>query len=278
MGEAEAFYRPDGADSYRPTEHTAGPWSPDYQHGGPPGALLARAVERCVTDPELVVGRITMDILGPIPRRPVQVRARVERPGRRVQLVRAELRHEGQLLMTATAWAVRPAPATLPVTPVPVSLPAGPVPAAPLVGPEAARPSAPAPGTPWDCGFLAATEWRFVEGGYGLLGPATAWIRTRFPLLTDEPISPVQRAVLTVDSANGMSAVLDIEKWMFIPPELTVHLFRPPEGEWLHLAAVTEVAPGRAGVTTATLSDRHGPAARSAQSLFVAPHPEPPAG
>ncbi|TWJ29435.1 thioesterase superfamily protein [Micromonospora sagamiensis] len=86
----------------------------------------------------------------------------------------------------------------------------------------------------------------------------------------------MQRTVLTVDSANGMSAVLDIEKWMFIPPELSVHILRPPVGQWLHLDAVTEVAPGWTGLTTGTLSDRHGPVARSAQSLFVARQPEAP--
>ncbi|GLY22284.1 thioesterase family protein [Micromonospora sp. NBRC 101691] len=268
MSGSEAFYRPDGADTYLPTAHTEGPWDPRYQHGGPPGALLARAVEEHLTGTGLVVARITMEILGPVPCRPVQVRARVERPGRRVQLVRAELRHEGRLLMTATAWAVRPAPAALPVGPTTAR---GPEP-----GPEAGRSMVPPPGTPWDCGFLAATEWRFVDGGYDRPGPAAAWVRARHPLLPDEPLSPMQRTVLTVDSANGMSAVLDIEKWMFVPPELTVHVLRPPDGEWLHLAAVTEVAPGCAGLTTGTLSDRHGPVARSAQALFVARQPEPP--
>lgn len=270
MSEVAAYFRPVGADTYLPTTHTEGPWDPRYQHGGPPGALLTRAVEGCLTGPDLAVARITMEILGPVPRRPVQVRAHLERPGRRVQLVRAELRHEGQLLMTASAWAVRPAPTALPVAPAGAAVPEP--------GPEAGRPLVQVPGTPWGCGFLGATEWRFVAGGYDVPGPAVAWVRSRFPLLPDEPMSPTQRAVLTVDSANGMSAVLDIEKWMFIPPELTVHLLRPPVGEWLHLAATTQVAPGSVGLTTGTLSDRYGPVARSTQTLLVARHPEPPPG
>ncbi|TWJ29436.1 thioesterase superfamily protein [Micromonospora sagamiensis] len=137
MSGSEAFYRPDGADTYLPTAHTEGPWDPRYQHGGPPGALLARAVEECLTGTDLVVARITVEILGPVPCQPVQVRARVERPGRRVQLVRAELRHEGRLLMAASAWAVRPAPEALPVGPATAS---GPAP-----GPETGRPMVPPP-------------------------------------------------------------------------------------------------------------------------------------
>ena len=40
----EAFYLPEG-DRFRATEATRGPWSEEHQHGGPPSALLARALE-----------------------------------------------------------------------------------------------------------------------------------------------------------------------------------------------------------------------------------------
>lgn len=51
-----AFYVPvgDTADTFESTGATASPWDEAMQHGGPPAALLARAVER--TRPDLPTG------------------------------------------------------------------------------------------------------------------------------------------------------------------------------------------------------------------------------
>ena len=51
----DAFYVTDG-DDFVATAHTRGPWSPKHQHGGPPSALLARAIE--AQAPGFVVARI----------------------------------------------------------------------------------------------------------------------------------------------------------------------------------------------------------------------------
>jgi len=42
----DAFYLPLGDDRWRSTIHTTGPWDARFQHGGPPSALLARAIEQ----------------------------------------------------------------------------------------------------------------------------------------------------------------------------------------------------------------------------------------
>ena len=52
----EAFYLSDGGD-FVASVHTRGPWSARHQHGGPPAALLARAIEAAA--PGFVVVRIT---------------------------------------------------------------------------------------------------------------------------------------------------------------------------------------------------------------------------
>src|SRR5512144_1091653 len=49
----------------RPT--TASPWGPHAQHGGPPTALLARAIQRLDGGAERVMGRLTVELLGPVP-------------------------------------------------------------------------------------------------------------------------------------------------------------------------------------------------------------------
>ena len=92
-------------------------------------------------------------------------------------------------------------------------------------------------------------EWRAVRGGMDVPGPAAVWARQRVPLVDGEEPSGLQRLFAVADSGNGVSNYLDPRKWWFINSELTVHLRRPPAGEWIGLDAVTLV--GKHG-------DRHG--------------------
>ena len=81
-----SFYEPDG-DRFVSTELTRGPWDPDFQHAGPPAALLGREVERLEEAEEFQVARISFEIMRAVPIVPLRVEMRVTRPGRRVQLV-----------------------------------------------------------------------------------------------------------------------------------------------------------------------------------------------
>ncbi|HEY5334161.1 MAG TPA: acyl-CoA thioesterase domain-containing protein, partial [Solirubrobacterales bacterium] len=94
----DAFYEPDG-DGYLATELTRGPWDPGAQHAGPPAALLGRALELLPEAADFQICRITFEILRSIPIGPVEVDARIVRPGRRVQLLEGELRAGGEVLM-----------------------------------------------------------------------------------------------------------------------------------------------------------------------------------
>ena len=82
---------------------TAGPWSLEAQHGGPPAALLGRAGGARDAG---VVGRVTMDMLGPVPVGELEVSASVVRPGRSVSLAQASLRDvaRDRLVATVSAW------------------------------------------------------------------------------------------------------------------------------------------------------------------------------
>ncbi len=120
-----------------------------------------------------------------------------------------------------------------------------------------------------DCGFISATEWRTVREN-NEQGQATAWARLRYPLIAGEMISPTQHLIAIADYANGLSWRLDIRSWQFVPPELTLHILRPPIGEWICLDAVTHLRSAGIGLTTASLFDQQGQVAHSAQSLFIA--------
>lgn len=248
---------PLGDDRWQATAHTTGPWDPRFQHGGPPSALLGRAVEHCSPREDMVVARMTVEILGALPVGELELRSRVLRPGRSVELVEAVLSAGGRDAARAAAWRVLRATQS--------------VPSRDLVPPP--LPDESAEGLPegWVDGYLSAVEWRFVEGRFDVQGPATVWSRLLHPLVPDEEPSPLVRVMAVADSGNGVSSELPITGWHFINPELTVHLHREAVGEWVCLDARTAVSPGGSGLATSVLSDADGPLGVGAQSLLVAP-------
>jgi hypothetical protein len=254
------FYVPLGDDRWRATVHTTGPWDTRAQHGGPPSALLGRAMQRCEPRDDMIIARFTCEILGAIPVGEISVQARLARPGRSVELLEATASAGGREVARASAWRVRRAASD----PVPSRLTAP----APLPDQPSARPRA-----GWADGYLSAIEWRSVKGGFTTAGPATVWTRMRYPLVPDEEPSPLERVLAVADSGNGASWELDINRWLFINPELTVHLHREAAGEWICLDAQTVISPGGAGLATSVLSDLDGPVGVGAQSLLVTPRP-----
>ena len=58
---------------------------------------------------------------------------------------------------------------------------------------------------------------------------------------------------------------------MFINPDLTVHLARPPVGEWIGLVARSHYGPDGAGLADAQLHDELGRLGTATQSLLLAP-------
>jgi hypothetical protein len=120
-------------------------------------------------------------------------------------------------------------------------------------------------------GYMAAIEWRMVRGDFASPGPATVWARLRYPLVPGEEPSPLERVLTVADSGNGAAAELDFARWLFINPELTVHLHREAVGEWICLDASTAISAGGTGLATSVLSDLDGPVGIGAQSLLVTP-------
>ena len=256
----EPLFRRDG-DRFVPSEHARGPWDEGALHGGPVAALIARAVEGIPSDDPLQVARFTMEILRPVPLRPLEVSARVLRPGRRVQLVGATVTAGDTEVCTATAWRIRVQDVDGP----------GPGQTDELGAP--ARDTGSSEQDPaWGAAFHSTgVEMRFVRGHFVEPGPATVWIRLRGAVVDDEEPSPLMRTVAAADFGNGVSAVLDWTTALFVNTELTVHLIRPPDGEWVGLDARTQLSGNGVGLAACALFDDHGGIGRSAQTLFVAP-------
>ena len=103
------------------------------------------------------------------------------------------------------------------------------------------------------------------------MGPATVWARSRIPLVEGLEIDPLESLMLMIDSANGVSAELDIMKWTFVPVDLTVGLFRQPVGAWVGMTAHTTLEGQGIGQTNTVAFDATGSLGRSLQTLFVRP-------
>jgi hypothetical protein len=97
------------------------------------------------------------------------------------------------------------------------------------------------------------------------------WARLRHPLVAGEEPTGLQRLLAVADSGNGVSWQFDPAQWLFVNTELTVHVLRPPAGEWICLDAVTHVGADGSGVATSRLSDPDGVAAFGAQALLIRP-------
>jgi hypothetical protein len=254
------FFKPAGPGSYRATPATAGPWSADAQHGGPPSALAARAMELHEPDERMRLARVAVDILRPVPVGTVTLRTRSVRPGRRVALLETVMEAGGHEVLVARGWRIaRSADA-------------------PLIGTGEVVPEIPErswqpsfAGTGHLAGYMSAVEWRFVAGSLDAMGPCQAWGRPLVPLIEGEELGPMGRALLLADSGNGLSMTLDPAKFIFINVDLTVVLQRDPEGEWLLLDSVTTVGDEGTGLAATRLSDSSGAIGAGMQTLLVAP-------
>lgn len=254
---SEAIFRVEG-DHFLPTEHARGPWDPAALHGGAPAALMLGALEDLEPGAGLVPARMTVEFLRPVPVDALSLLTRVVGGGRRVSRLQAELSCRDQLIATASVLRVAPVPADAPVTAE-----------RPLAAPEQANPAVFSLTGSSEASFAAtAMEMRWLAGE-GELGPSTVWMRLRFPVVEGRPTSPLISLAAAADFGNGVGATLPFSTWVFINADLSIHLHRRPEGEWIGLESRTFASAGGCGLAESVLHDRRGPVGRASQSLVV---------
>jgi hypothetical protein len=256
----DAFFLRDGSRLVA-TELTRGPWSNEHQHGGPPAALLAGAMERA--DPlaaEFRLVRVTVEFLRPVPIAALDVEARVERPGRQVQRVEASLRADGVDVARAAGVRLRRQALSLPER----------RPALPPLPPPDTVPPFRFNFFRHAVGYHSAVDARIARGDWAR-GPVDAWMRPRIPLVAGEPTSPVERVLIVADAESGVCPPLDPERFTFVNPDLTVYFAREPRGAWVGMQIVSDAQADGIGLAQSALSDLAGSFGRAAQSLLIAP-------
>lgn len=250
----EAYFEPlgtdDGWEVFRATPHTVSAWGPDLQHGAPPSAILTRAMDRHERSEQTRIARVTVDLLGPVPLGVLRTRARVTRPGRRIQLLESELEAGGRIVARASAWrmAIGDTADVEQAADQPRTLP--------TAGENSDFFDR------WTSGYIDSLEIRASADG-------AVWARATLPLVVGEEMTPVERVMSVADIANGVGAVLEPDQWRFLNTDVVTHLHRRPVGEWIGVTANASIGPDGVGATAGTLYDQAGAIGHTLQALLV---------
>ena len=267
MTEAEAAFIPDG-DALVPTPLAASAWGPDVLHGGPVALLVARAAERALPDPALLPSRLTVDLFRAVPREPLRTEVELVREGRRVVVARVSVIAgdlevtRGQVLFLRRT----DGPDTKPIAPPP--------------GPDGLETfrglsrGAPLPDG-LEGGFhdLVDSRWPRQDG---VPPGAMVWARVPFPMVVGEEPTPFQRLASVSDFGNALAN--HAAEWLdpaqrleasYINADISVHLLRPPEGEWLALVGDRSTHGAGVGLVEVTHFDHFGHYARSTQARLA---------
>lgn len=256
----ETFFVPEQG-GYRATVNTRGPWHPDFQHAGPPSALLAYGIEQQANGMQVV--RLGVDLLKPVPIARLDMEVVERDGGKRRRILEASLLDSASGQVVARAQALLLSGRDIDLGPLPLNDPA--------------PPGEPVAGQPFEFGFFnsdqgyhKAMDMRLEAGGPGE-GHSRMWMRQRIPLLPDQQPSGLQRVMTVADSGNGVSMAIDPREYSFLNPDLTVSLRRQPRGEWLCLDAVTHFHGDGIGMAQSQIWDREGVVACGVQNLLIQP-------
>ncbi|SBS72148.1 conserved hypothetical protein [uncultured Microbacterium sp.] len=248
-----------GQQRFRATDSVQGAWNTTEQHIAPALGLLAHTVERDHTsrhDTPFQLARACYDILGTIPIADVDIEIRVLRPGRTIELVEATLSHNGRAAVVLRAWMLATRDTTTLAGTTPPPMP-------PRHDLKAWSATAIWPGL-----FVTTIDIRRREHHPGR---AEFWLRPRVPLLAGEDVSPTARLLGVIDIANGITPRTSPREVAFPNLDLTAHLTRAPEGDWIGCSTTVTFGPDGFGTTHTALHDQAGYLGTSVQTLTVRP-------
>jgi len=268
-------------DRFVATELAAGPWDPSSQHGGPPSALLAHAMERhepgwSDADGQVMMARVTTEIMRPVPiGEAMDVRVDVVQAGRRAHRLEATMEAGGKQVARASGLRV-----LLTSLDLPADLD---------MSDHERRP--PGPDVSWErprwmtgdadwgrssghgvdswSGFFDVCDSRVVEGSWDDPGECTAWIKVDTEMIDGVGTTPLMRVLATADMSAGIGRVLPFEDYTHPNADLNVHLTRYPDGEWVGMRSLMWVAGDGVAIGDGELWDETGRIGRTSQACIV---------
>lgn len=264
MSAKSVFTAEDGR--FVPTEHAGGPWDPNALHGGAAAALIVSELQQMESELDLRFGKLSFELLRPVPSKPLSLSIEPIRAGRRVQELAAELRDGDEPVCRAKALKAQPVQADV-LQHVATDLAERP-PASPLPPPDSPEVQTLSVEGPLRASFASAVEMRWLTQPW-TTGPAKLWMRLVQPVLPGRPVSPLASLAAASDFGNGVAAELRFDRFLFINADLTLHLWREPRSDWIGLDARTLLQAGGTGIAVSTLHDLDGPIGSAYQTLVV---------
>lgn len=243
-----AFFQRLPDDRFDPLPLACSLWSSDQLHGVALSGVLALGLEEeagRLGTPGLVPARYHVDLFRPARMRPLEVHATVVRAGRRLALIDAEARQDGEpvararctLLATSEAtpgevWAARDR-----ATPPPLE-----------VAPVSEEPQLPL--------FSSDAAWSSDFAEHQNAGRHTGW-QTAVPTVLGEPMTPFQAVAALADTASMIThwGTAGIE---YINTDISLALARLPHGLQIGLRALDHIAGDGVAVGVAEVFDRDG--------------------
>ena len=251
---------------YVPSDFARGPWDPSLLHGGAVGALAAELLQQALDSGYQPV-RLTLDLVRPVPQRPLEAEVEVVRTGARLGVSRVAILVDGKASALATLAAIRP-----------VALEGAP--------PNPATPPPDRPADAVDLWGLSDEAEAFIGGGMRFrfvrtsdtLAGGVAWLHLHRPVLPDAPPSPLARVAAAADIPSAVSRFDGIRYpgVGFINADVDFHLHRPLEGEWVRITSVSRWEATGIGNVSAALGDAGGSIGRIGQALILADGLTPP--
>lgn len=238
---------------FEPTELTLGPWSLDAMHGGPPGALLGRELDRALEPGEVAV-RLGLDLESAVPLEALRVEVCRVRSSRRVARLVAELHTAERRVATCRALVLRTEAFEVdPPARAGFSVP----------GADAAVEGPPAFHEAPVIYHRDAVEHRFEVGGFATPGKAICWTALDVDVVAGEVNTALANLMAAADFGSGLSQRLHgLLSSPLINVDVSVSLARAPVDRWIRLEPLvdaTVVDPDGVGLATTALADRLGP-------------------
>ncbi|MDR6891186.1 thioesterase family protein [Falsarthrobacter nasiphocae] len=253
----DAMYRRTGEGRFASTIHAQGAWNPHEQHMGPASGLLAHEIERFSRAEGLRIARLSYDILGLMAGGDVSVTVEMERPGRTIQLVRAEMTGpDGRPCLRARAWLLATTDteeiAGLEEETMPHREECDPLDGSAI----------------WGGGYIAQLEgFRHKDSRPGR---GWSWVSSTHPLVEGEDAA-FGEFVRDLDAANGMAVRVSPgdSGWAYPNVDLQLHLIRAPRGPWKGLDTRVSFGADGVGLTSSVVSDSDGVVGRMEQTLTL---------
>ncbi len=236
---------PTAAEVLVPTDVARSLWSADQMHGVAISGAMARGIERAVTREDLRPARYTLDMFRPARMQPFTIETRVVRESKRILLIDAVLRQDGEDMARAgcvwlkatedpegEVWQPEdvPSPPSAEITPV-------------LDGPS----------IPW---FSSAVGWSQNFTDHQNAGRKQSW-QHGVPVVADEEGSPFQ-AIASIADATTMVCNWGSRGVEYINTDITLSLARLPRTQEVGLQATSWVGSDGLATGVATLHDRDG--------------------